>query len=240
MGIADEYPTKKVFVSDYGVTDVRDTTLSTDSAVRKEIPICRGVLDYFPAAFVELAKLAEEGNRKHNPGEELHWARGKSMDHADCIVRHLIERGVVDTDGFLHDVKVAWRALALLQEALEKRGAPLPRGARQPVPTLKASGHEPDRKCLCNDCYSHFFIHVEQQAQRAQTPNPLKCTGCGSGKNRDQVVCDACFDKRRGLTGPAEDPRTQVLIDSTRKCRGCGSGKAPHQRVCGNCLAKGL
>jgi hypothetical protein len=92
--------------------------------------MARGLLDYFPAALAEVARLSQAGNDKHNPGEELHHSRGKSMDHADCIIRHLVERGIVDTDGFLHEVKVAWRALALLQEVLEERGAPMARAAR--------------------------------------------------------------------------------------------------------------
>lgn len=104
--------------------------LPTDSSVRKDIPLARGVLDYFPAALAELAKLSKAGNDKHNPGEDLHWARGKSMDHADCIMRHLVDRGKIDTDGITHSAKVAWRALALLQEELEAAGAPMARGAR--------------------------------------------------------------------------------------------------------------
>jgi hypothetical protein len=31
----------------------------------------------------------------------------------------MVDRGTVDTDGVLHDAKVAWRALAQLQLALE-------------------------------------------------------------------------------------------------------------------------
>lgn len=109
------------------------TTLPTDSAERKNIPICTGVVDYFPSALAEVARLSKAGNDKHNPGEPLHHARGKSMDHADTILRHLIERGTVDTDGIRHSAKVAWRALALLQEELEREeGAPLARGARLP------------------------------------------------------------------------------------------------------------
>lgn len=104
--------------------------LPIDSAARKTIPIATGVLDYFPAALAAVAELSRIGNDKHNPGEPLHWARGKSSDHADCIMRHLAERGTVDTDGLSHSVKVAWRALALLQEELEAKGAPLARGAR--------------------------------------------------------------------------------------------------------------
>ena len=105
-------------------------TLPTDSAARKDIPLARGVLDYFPAALAAVAELSRIGNEKHNPGEDLHWARGKSQDHADCIVRHLMERGNTDTDGLSHTVKVAWRALALLQEELESTGSPKARGAR--------------------------------------------------------------------------------------------------------------
>jgi hypothetical protein len=106
-------------------------TLPTDSNARKDIPLATGVLDYFPAALAAVARLSKIGNDKHNPGQPLHHARGKSSDHADTITRHMIERGTRDTDGEWHDTKVAWRALAQLQELLEKEeGAPLPRGAR--------------------------------------------------------------------------------------------------------------
>lgn len=120
--------------------------LPTGSAERKAVPLARGVLDYFPAALAEVARLSQAGNDKHNPGEELHHARGKSTDHADCIIRHLVDRGIVDPDdGFLHEVKVAWRALALLQESLEARGAPLARGAREPTlcDLVKSCGYIP-------------------------------------------------------------------------------------------------
>ena len=56
------------------------------------------------------------------------------MDHADCIARHLLERGTVDEEnaGVRHSAQLAWRALALLQEELEAAGAPLARGAWLP------------------------------------------------------------------------------------------------------------
>jgi hypothetical protein len=106
-------------------------TMPTGSAERKNVPLCTGVLDYFPAALAEVAKLSKYGNDKHNPGQPLHWARGKSMDHADCIARHLVDRGITDPDtGLSHTVEVAWRALALLQEELEAAGAPMSRASR--------------------------------------------------------------------------------------------------------------
>lgn len=98
--------------------------LPSDSASRKNIPLATGLLDYFPLALAEIARLSKFGNDKHNPGQPLHWSRDKSTDHADCILRHLADRGTIDPEsGFLHDVGLGWRALANLQLALEKQAA---------------------------------------------------------------------------------------------------------------------
>lgn len=105
--------------------------LETDSDKRKAIPLYSGALRYFPDALAEVAALSHAGNEKHNKGEPLHWARSKSTDELDCLMRHLAEAGTVDTDGFYHDVKVAWRALANLQKLLERvRGLPISPGSR--------------------------------------------------------------------------------------------------------------
>ena len=90
-----------------------------DKQARKARPITRGVLDYFPDALLEVAHVSYVGNQQHNPGEPLHWAQEKSTDEADCIVRHLLQRGTLDDDGLRHSAKVAWRALALLQREIE-------------------------------------------------------------------------------------------------------------------------
>jgi hypothetical protein len=91
--------------------------LPTNSADRKALPITSGVLDYFPAALAEVAKVSVAGNEKHNP--------------ADSAVRHIMERGGFDADtGLRHTAEAAWRILALLQQELEDVGAPLARGAR--------------------------------------------------------------------------------------------------------------
>ena len=105
--------------------------LPVDSKERKRTPLCRGVLDYFPDALAAVSRLSQFGNDKHNPGQPLHWSRGKSSDHADCIVRHLIDRGKIDPEsGMSHTVEVAWRALALLQEEIDEgKVENLPRGA---------------------------------------------------------------------------------------------------------------
>jgi hypothetical protein len=98
--------------------------LPTDAQARKNMPVCRGVLWYFPDAIAAVAEVSRIGNEQHNPGEELHWARGKSMDQEDAIARHLIEAGEIDSDGVRHSAKLAWRALALLQLELETAAAP--------------------------------------------------------------------------------------------------------------------
>lgn len=106
------------------------TVLPTDPAERKEIPMCTGLLDYFPLALAEVAKISKAGNDQHNPGQPLHWARSKSTDQADTIVRHLVERGGLDIDGKRHTAKAAWRILALLQLELEEAYAlPISRGS---------------------------------------------------------------------------------------------------------------
>jgi hypothetical protein len=112
------------------VAPQNDSLFPTDAKARKEIPLASGVLDYFPSALIEVAKVSFEGNKQHNPGQPLHWARGKSTDQADTITRHFMERGKFDEDGVRHSAKLAWRALALLQLELEAAGAPLARGAK--------------------------------------------------------------------------------------------------------------
>ncbi len=93
--------------------------LPTNAAQRKALPLATGVLDYFPDALCAVAAVSRAGNDQHNAGQPLHWDRDKSTDHADCLLRHLLERGTVDADGHRHMAKVAWRALALLQLELE-------------------------------------------------------------------------------------------------------------------------
>lgn len=108
-------------------------SLPSDAKERKAAPMAEGLLWYFPNALAEVARVSKAGNDQHNPGQPMHHARGKSSDHADCILRHLVDAGTIDSDGMRHTAKVAWRALALLQEELEAaERLPLPRNARGP------------------------------------------------------------------------------------------------------------
>jgi hypothetical protein len=93
--------------------------LPMDSTKRKNLPIGTGVVDYFPLALAEVSKCSKAGNEQHNPGQPLNWDKTKSTDHADCLLRHFIDRGKIDSAGIRESARMAWRALALLQIELE-------------------------------------------------------------------------------------------------------------------------
>jgi len=86
---------------------------------RKDRPMYEGLLKYFPDALAYVAYVSKVGNDQHNPGQPLHWAKEKSTDHGDCIIRHQVDAGTMDDDNVLHSGKVAWRSLAQLQVELE-------------------------------------------------------------------------------------------------------------------------
>lgn len=97
--------------------------------------MAEGLLDYFPNALAEVARLSYAATQQHHPGKAMHWDRSKSRNHRDKIMRHLIDTGKLDDKGQRHSTMVAWRALALLQEELEEQeGYPLSR-ASQPGET---------------------------------------------------------------------------------------------------------
>lgn len=134
----DRYPTP----SSEQKSGLRQFTLPIDSKERKDYPLLSGCLKYFPAALAGVALVSKQGNDKHNPGEPLHHARGKSMDHGDCIIRHLmdaedlqaaINRGerVTPEALLLEASQLAWRALAYSQMLHEQYGAPLAPGAKE-------------------------------------------------------------------------------------------------------------
>lgn len=184
-------------------------TLTTDSAQRKDIPIRSGALDYFPAAIAGVAVHSVTGNKKHNPGEELHHARGKSMDHADCVERHLtdigdikaaIRRGEVQVD----DVRamllaeanaLSWRSLALSQEIHEEfGGAPLAPAARLPGKSVTFTditetsqselthvGPPASRKPKCPICGFNEFAKLA----------PAYAYGTGSATATERWICEA-------------------------------------------------
>lgn len=111
-----DLPSKQVGI---GGAPTRATSLPDSPAERKTYPVASGVLDYFPDAIAAVSHVSWQGNEQHNPGQPLHWARGKSTDEADTMLRHFLQRGSLDTDGLRHSAKMCWRALALLQKEIE-------------------------------------------------------------------------------------------------------------------------
>ena len=99
---------------------------SLTSAERKEVAVARGLYAYFPDALALIARHSVRSNEKHNPGEPVHWARGKSNDQEDCIARHSLAVAI-DPDsldgGEPHIICRAWRALAALQLWAEAKHA---------------------------------------------------------------------------------------------------------------------
>ena len=122
--------------------------MTSDKKDRKERPIASGrVLDYFPDAIAEVAERElRRATRQHNGDAPMHWDRTKSPDHPDCIARHLIERGTIDTDGLRHSAKVAWRALALLQTEIE----------------------------ATPECTLRDFIKIVEQVAKSERPTPAE------------------------------------------------------------------
>jgi hypothetical protein len=87
---------------------------------RKDTPVYSGFMRYFPDAMRLVAQLSLHANEKHNPGQPLHWSKGKSNDHGDCLIRHQLDIGTFDEGNDCdHAVSVAWRAMAQLQTMFE-------------------------------------------------------------------------------------------------------------------------
>lgn len=100
-------------------------SLPTDAAARKALPVFTYVTEYFLDALLAEVEVAVAGNEQHNPGEPLHWARGKSMDQLDSAFRHMLDhkKNPRDTDGKYHLAKAIWRLKAELQLLIEAERA---------------------------------------------------------------------------------------------------------------------
>lgn len=112
----------------------RDVQLPEDPALRAEYPIFDGFMAYFPNAVAEVARLSYKATQQHHPDEDMHWDRSKSLDHLNKIGRHMIDAGKFDDNGIRHSVMIAWRAMANLQEELEKQEGypPSPASRKRP------------------------------------------------------------------------------------------------------------
>jgi hypothetical protein len=88
------------------------------------------------------------------------------------MLRHTVDRGIIDEEsGELHDVEIAWRALANLQIAEEQRlGLPPSRGS-----VSESKSNNVDAGLRCNDCDEmRLTVHV----RRGLPGNPYLCSEC--------------------------------------------------------------
>jgi len=117
-GKADHYAAEYERYGDKPVAAPREKTAEE----RKAEPIYSGVLLYFPDALAAVARVSKAGNDKHNPGQRLHWSRGKSSDQMDANVRHIVSPDHVDPETKEPEINQAlWRLLAQVQINEEKR-----------------------------------------------------------------------------------------------------------------------
>jgi len=98
----------------------RQVSLPEDEALRREYPMFDGFMAYFPNAMAEVARLSWCATQQHHPDQPMHWDRSKSTDHLNKIGRHMVDAGKLDDKGQRHSAMIAWRAMANLQEELER------------------------------------------------------------------------------------------------------------------------
>lgn len=108
--------------------------LPTGAEERKKIALSL-VLDYFGDALCEIAEVIVAGQEQHGT---TGWDRTKSADHANCYLRHFMDRGTIDVDGIPHTAKASWRQLAMHQlEVEERKNLPPSRGTSVPAEPMQ-------------------------------------------------------------------------------------------------------
>lgn len=110
-------------ISEKDLEVVEEIVLDGESLRRKAQPVFTGVLKYFPDAIKYVGHVSLVGGKQYGQDEtNIFWDRDNTSVNEDALVRHLIDhsKNPKDTDGVYHLGKVAWRALAALQEMLEE------------------------------------------------------------------------------------------------------------------------
>lgn len=200
-------------------------TLPTDSEERKTIPLRGGCYNYFPAALMGVAQWSKRGNDKHNAGQPLHHARGKSMDHEECIERHgmdladllaQVDRGAIVGGQLLqaildeYDAR-AWRALAASQEFREKHGlAPLAPAARLPE---------------TNQGFADEVMAQYKTLAASLIPAGGLVTGCAAAKPYEPPQLPRPPDQERVYVERMRERVRKVEQELTDEIQGYGNGR---------------
>lgn len=155
--------------------------LPTDAKERKQLQLYTFMFKYFPDAWLEVVRVAHLGNEQHNPGEPLHWARGKSTDQMNAAFNHIFDYGLgvkKDSSGSYHLSNAIWRLMAQLQLDLEAEAA-----ARV---KFKALGEAQSVNAA-----------IDSVAELAPQASPSACPYCRPG-----VLCQAIQDGRKAEQCP--------------------------------------
>lgn len=195
-------------------------TLGNDSNARKDIQLVAAFLRYIPAAAVKFALHSKAGNEKHNKGEPVHHARGKSGDHEECILRHLVDlqdiEAFIERNGAMPDaVKQLldeataefWRAGIFLQELCERyEGAPLAPGARLPeekVAAPLAPGCKPRPQIVDGTPHGARWAVVDGDGN---------CMALGD----DLAAVQRALDAALGFPGPINTPAEAAELEKAQ------------------------
>lgn len=113
--------------------------LPEDDKLRKNVPIFKMIVGYFPKSMREITKVCVANNVRYSPDRapaDINWARGKSPDQLGSAFRHMLD---YEVDGLIFEAvdalvtektgidKVytlaegAWRLLAALELEIEKQ-----------------------------------------------------------------------------------------------------------------------
>ncbi len=158
-------------------------SLPTDSAERKHIPMYSGLIAYFPDALAAVAAHTWESNEKHNPGEPMHWAREKSNDHMDCIIRHMTD--IATGDDKIYALKcIIWRSCAELQLTLEAQQQAQKEFNEEKARMIRPAAvpaHRLDRienvdaeclwRCTCGRAFQTWTDFMHHSGRQAQAPD---------------------------------------------------------------------
>jgi hypothetical protein len=183
------------------------TLPTTDKDRKQDWPLWTFMFEYFPKAWLEVVRVAVEGNKQHNPGQPLHWARWKSTDQLNTAFRHLFDYGTgvkQDTDGVHHLAKAIWRLMAQLQLDVEAKDEVEACGAAAPVEQAWAPyTAEQWRRCACKKLLLHDieqeFVTKDDVSHAAGmcTPGGTRCPKCRHMRSLQvlkfpEVLCTRC------------------------------------------------
>jgi hypothetical protein len=160
-------------------------TLPTDRDARNALPVWDGFIAYFPDVPAAVAAVSLLGNKQHALGGALRWERGVSTDHANKVMRHMIDHqqgNVKDEDGTYHLAKAVWRLCALLQLTIEADQGKNPPKPKTPwdfyyLPAPDANGHVAGKELATDGAFRRSVDVVLAEAEEAAHKRFAGCVG---------------------------------------------------------------